>query len=108
MTDETTLYLISIINEYEGQQQLKKIREKYPVMESLPMVYEKYFNSYTEYVYFRIDGGEYEDCKEDYCLKITDFSGGNHDRALQLMRDKGYNPDDYEILYVDSSQKGHA
>ena len=77
-------------------------------MESLPLVYEKYFNNYTEYVYYRIDGGEYEGCKTDYCLKITDFTGGNYDRALKLMQDKGYNPDDYEIIYFDSSQKGHA
>ena len=52
LTDQTTLYLLDIIYEFEGQQQLKVIRAKYPIMESLPIVYEKYFNNYTEYVYF--------------------------------------------------------
>ena len=108
LTDQTTLYLLDSIYEFEGQQQLKVIRAKYPIMESLPIVYEKYFNNYTEYVYYRIDGGEYEKCKTEYCLKITDFTGGNRDRALDLMREKGYNPDDYEIIYEDSSKRGYA
>ncbi len=108
LTDQDTLYLLDIIYEYEGQQQLKELRAKYPIMESLPIVFEKYFNNYTEYVNYRIDGGEYKECKSDFCLKITDYSGGNYDRALNLIREKGYTPDDYEILYEDSSKKGYA
>ncbi len=108
LTDQDTLYLLDIIYEYEGQQQLKELRAKYPIMESLPIVFERYFNNFTEYVHYRIDGGEFNECENSFCLKITDYSGGNYDRALDLMREKGYNPDDYEIFYEDSSKKGYA
>ena len=108
LTDPDTLYLIDIIKEYHGQQQLVDLRARYPVMESLPIIFEHYYNNYTEYISYRIDGGQYKECKQSFCLKITDFSGGNYNRALDYMREKGYNPSDYEIIYEDSSQKGHA
>ena len=32
-------------------------------------------------------------------LTITDSTGGNRDRAINLIREKGFNPNDYEIIY---------
>lgn len=106
--DDNTQYLIDIINEYKGELETKELMDKYPVMKDIPIVVEEYFNNYTQYVYYRIDGGIYEECEQEFCLKITDISGGNYDRALQTLREKGYNPDDYDIIYDDTNKKGHA
>lgn len=106
--DEDSSYLLDIINEYKGEQQTVELKDKYPIMSDIPIVYERYLNNYTEYVSYRIDGGEYEGCEQEFCLKITDISGGNYERALKSIREKGYNPSDYEIIYEDVSQKGHA
>ncbi|MDO4747355.1 MAG: hypothetical protein Q4A70_03405 [Candidatus Saccharibacteria bacterium] len=106
--DEQTQYLIDIINEYNGEQQTVQLVDKYPIMSAIPIVVEKYSNNYTEYVSYRIDGGKFADCEQDFCLKITDISGGNYERALENIRLKGYNPDDYEIIYDDVSKKGYA
>ena len=106
--DEQTQYLIDIINEYNGEQQTLQLVDKYPIMSVIPMVVEKYSNNYTEYVSYRIDGGKFSDCEQEFCLKITDISGGNYNRAIETIRSSGYNPDDYVIIYDDASRKGHA
>ncbi len=108
LKDENTLYLLDIIYEYEGQIKKDDLLEKYPIMSELPIVYEKYSNNYTQYISFRIDGGKYDNCDEEFCLKITDISGENYERALNLIKDRGYNPDNYKIIYDDTSKKGHA
>ena len=41
-------------------------------------------------------------------MKITDITGGNYDDALDLIKNNGFNPENYEILYEDASKKGHA
>ena len=37
-------------------------------------------------------------------LTVIDYSGGNYDKAIQKIRELGYNPSDYEIKYNDQSQ----
>ncbi len=106
--DETTLYLTDIINEYLGELETAELVEKYPIMADLPIAYEDYLDNYTKYVSYRVDGGQYKECTQVFCLKITDITGGNYERALEAIRGRGYNPDDYEIIYEDTSKKGHA
>lgn len=65
--------------------------KKYPITSILP---------YIDYEHdYRIDYGDYEGCEDGFCLQITDNSGDNHERALQYIRDHGFNPDDYQIAY---------
>ena len=97
--DEDVSIFLELINEANGEEEVKNMHEKYPILSVLPIVYEKYLNNYTQYISYRIDVGEFEGCSSDFCLMITDISGGNRERALQAIRDKGFNPDDYEILY---------
>ncbi len=73
--------------------------KRYPITAMLPLqVVEETSEKYTWRTY-RIDSGKFEGCQSDFCVKITDETGGNHDAALQKIRDAGYNPDDYEIIY---------
>ena len=72
--------------------------EKHPIMDVLPIIYANYADdgAYTEY---RIDGGNFEGCTTDFCLKVTDSTGGNFDAARAAITDAGFDPADFEILY---------
>ncbi len=65
--------------------------KQYPIVTILP-----YINSEDGY---RIDYGDYEGCEGGFCLQITDNTGENHEKALQYIRDNGFVPDDYQIVY---------
>ena len=69
-----------------------------PIVGILPIIYANYDEKWN-YTEFRVDGGMFDDCSKTFCLKITDTTGGNREHALELIADKGFNPDDYEILY---------
>ncbi len=82
-----------------ANQQANQYREQYPIVSLLPIsVVEVDKETYTMKEY-RIDVGEFTDCKTDFCLKITDMTGGNQAAAHDKLRENGYNPDDYEIIY---------
>lgn len=106
--DENNLKMLDIILEHEGELETKKLTAKYPIMKDLPMVYENYTDGFTKYVSYRIDGGQYAQCKQEFCVKITDISGGSYETALKTMQSYGYSPSNYEIIYEDASQNGHA
>ena len=97
--DEKVSTALELINEHNGEVEVQSLFEKYPIMSVLPIVYEKYLNNYSNYISYRVDVGEFDGCKGEFCIMITDISGGNYDRALQAIRDKGFSPEDYEILY---------
>lgn len=71
---------------------------RYPVSTVLPIIYANYDENYN-YTEYRIDGGSFTDCDTSFCIKITDTTGGNLDAAKQKIRDAGFNPEDYQILY---------
>ena len=90
-----------ILNTIGGEQAVRESQEyskNYPISTILPIIYADYDKewNYTEY---RIDGGDFDECSKDFCVKITDVTGGNEDAAMQKIRDSGFNPDDYEVIY---------
>lgn len=72
--------------------------ESHPLIEILPLIEASYDNEYN-YTEYRIDGGNFNGCSTDFCLKVTDTTGGNLDAAKTLLREKGVSPESYEILY---------
>ena len=76
----------------------KAYLKAHPIINELPIIYANYDEQYN-YTEFRIDGGEFPECSTDFCLKITDTTGGNYAHARELIKNSGYNPDDYEIIY---------
>lgn len=76
----------------------KTYSEAHPIIAKLPIIYAHYDANYN-YTEFRIDGGEFSGCKTNFCLKVTDTTGGNYDAALEKIREAGFNPDDFQILY---------
>ncbi len=73
--------------------------EKYPIANFVPYVYVDYNSATNVWTEYRLDIGKFDGCKREICIKITDSTGGNHNNALNLIRQNGYNPDDYEIIY---------
>ena len=86
------------IGDYEAEQNSKDYNSRYPIISILPIVYAEYDDEY-DYTEYRIDGGSFSDCDRDFCLKITDVTGGNMDHAKAKIRNAGFNPDDFQILY---------
>ena len=94
--NQTELRLYSTINDFYSQEAADAYIKKYPITSILPAVITDTKNG----IGYRIDIGKFEDCKSDFCIKITDQTGGNRDHALEYIRQKGFNPDDYELIYV--------
>ncbi len=95
---EDDMMLLNTIGDAEAAKAGKAYLEKNPIVAVLPIVYANYDSdwNYTEY---RIDGGSFDGCKTEFCLKITDTTGGNYEAALEVIRGKGFLPEDFEILY---------
>ncbi|MBQ3326051.1 hypothetical protein IJG79_02825 [Candidatus Saccharibacteria bacterium] len=97
-THESDAILLNTIGDYLAGKQAEQYLNNYPIINKLPIIvaqYDKEYN-YTEY---RIDGGKFEQCKADFCLKITDTTGGNLEAAKQKITNLGYNLSDFEIIY---------
>lgn len=94
------MMILDTIGDAEAAQTAADYHDKYPISKDLPIIVvevDKTTYAWTEY---RIDGGTFEECQnKDFCLKITDSTGGNKDAAYAKIRASGYNPDDYEIIY---------
>jgi hypothetical protein len=70
-----------------------------PIIRVLPIEVSYYTPDFTEYTEYTISYEDSETNKDGFVLVITDKTGGNKDQALQMIRDKGFNPDDYEVVY---------
>jgi hypothetical protein len=98
--EEDAVYTAIADKNYEKQANI--FAEKYPIVKVLPIRFANYVNNYSEYIEYRIDY-ELSDSGDKLVLVITDVTGGNRERALQKIRDKGFNPDDYEVEYRQQS-----
>ncbi len=97
-THESDAILLNTIGDYLANITAEKYNEQYPIMTVLPIIYANYDEQYN-YTEYRIDGGKFLECQNEFCLKITDTTGDNQTDALEQIRSAGYNPDDYEIIY---------
>ena len=85
------------------------ITTKFPVIKKLPIRVEYYSDNYSIYTYYYI-GYELKD-DGDLIIKITDYTGGNYENALEKMKAEGVDLEKYTIEYNDESTSlfwGHA
>lgn len=75
---------------------------KYPIIEVLPIKIDRFYDNYSKRQKYIVNYELLND-GNDFKLVITDYTGGNYEEALSKIRSRGYNPDDYEIRYVDQS-----
>lgn len=98
LTHEEDALLLTSIGDYESKLISETYNSKHPIINKLPIIYANYDADYN-YTEYRIDGGSFTNCETDFCLKITDTTGGNYENAKQMIKDAGFNPDDFQILY---------
>lgn len=71
------------------------------ILSDLPIVFEEYTNNYNDYTKYSIEiNRDVQDCPKALCLKIIDTNGDNKQKAIEEIKERGYNPDDYEIEYI--------
>lgn len=98
LSHEEDALILTSIGDYEQSLKAEAYNSKYPIIESLPIIYAHYDENY-DYTEYRIDGGSFSGCNTDFCLKVTDTTGNNLESAKEKIREAGFNPDDYQILY---------
>lgn len=99
LENKTESNLVQRINDLRTQASNNAYINKYPITEVLPINIVEQNREKNEWTEFHINYGQYENCKTEFCIKISDYTGGNQERALNIIREKGFNPDDYEIIY---------
>lgn len=67
----------------------------------LPLTFSNTFEeNATEIVSISVNWGSGDECNERvYCLIIHDYTGKNTEKALSMIRDAGYDPNDYELVF---------
>lgn len=98
LNHESDALLLTQIGSYTASNEAQQFASTYSVISKLPIVYANYDENYN-YTEYRIDGGKFSGCLTDFCLKVTDTTGGNLENAKKSLKDQGINPDSYEILY---------
>lgn len=90
--------LLLTVGGIQAAEAAREYAEKYPISEILPITFTETDPFWAEY---SINGGAFSDCKDnkEFCIIITDTTGKYRDRAIKAIQDKGFNPNDYEIIY---------
>lgn len=71
---------------------------KYPIVTILPYSYSAE-DQFGDPIGYRIDYGKFDNCISDFCLQITGYLKSNLEEAKNYIKSKGFNPDDYQILF---------
>lgn len=90
--------ILTKIGDVEADTTASLYKEINPISDKLPLIIAEY-NQEDNYIEFRIDGGKFDNCDRDFCLKITDSTGGNLDYARAKIRELGFEPNSFEIIY---------
>ena len=80
---------------------LLKEKQQNPVYSVLPINVSDFDASTGETTRYDIYGFFDYDNNNKFSINIIDYSCDNREKALQTLRDKGFNPDDYAINYQD-------
>ncbi len=80
---------------------LVKAEQDNPVNKILPIKVDSKEARYDIFGFFDQDNGN------KFSLNIVDYSCNNREKALELIRSKGFNPDDYTVNYQDECITKH-
>lgn len=104
--DEQLLEKIATKDDKEAQAFIEHYKQLYNITEVLPLEYsvraEDNNGEVVSISVHQYDGA----CFDIVCLEISDYTGKNHDMAIQMIKDAGYNPDDYTVTYKSTLGEG--
>lgn len=97
---DEVVYLADVADE-KAKLFVEEFERMQSIREVLPLTFSNtYDQDATEVVSISIDWGEGDECeKKVYCLIINDYTGKNTEKALNMIREAGYDPDDYELVF---------
>ncbi len=78
---------------------LSKYEKMASILKALPIKYDSYTEDFSDYIQYNIRQDDRRDCDKVACLIIEDNTGDNKQRAIDKLKELGYNPDDYNITY---------
>ena len=92
--------ILEDVADAEAKEFLEEYGRLHAIVDVLPLTYANTFDeNATEVVSISIEWGTGSECKEKpYCLVVHDYTGKNTEKALDMIRKAGYNPDDFEIV----------
>ena len=98
--DEIT-YLEEVADDEEAKKFIAEYKKIVAIKDKLPLQRSSTFDpEATELVSINIEWGEGDQCEEKaFCLMVMDYTGKNYAVVLDMIREAGFNPDDYEIVY---------
>lgn len=102
---------VATLKQVADDEKAKTFLAKYDKLNSISTVLPlTYSNTYdldaTEIVSISINWGEEENCSaQNFCLMVSDYTGKNHEKALSMIREAGYDPDDYVIQYEEGASE---
>ena len=76
-----------------------KVEAENPIAAVLPISVDEYDFDYRQSVKYDIFG-YYDEESKQFSVRIIDYGGYSYERALKMIRDKGFNPEDYTIEYI--------
>ena len=86
------------------EKELQSFIKNIDILEVLPLTFSQSSDDKYNVVSISIESGSGRQCnKENFCLIITDLTGKNTDLALDLIRQAGFDPDDYEKIFETNS-----
>lgn len=71
---------------------------QYPIISIIPYEHSTE-DRFGDPAGYRIDYGKFDDCDSDFCLQVTGYLKSNLEEAKEYIKSKGFNPDDYQILF---------
>lgn len=95
----------------EVREFLEEYNEAEALRQKLPINYmTDQANNGFGFINIDIDWGDDEDCQNGAgsCITIYDTTGGNYNMVIDMIRENGINPDDYEIVYRTGLNKESA
>ena len=107
MRNPDELYALEQVADEEASKFVKEYRRLSAISEILPLTFSNtYDNTTNEIISISINWEQGGECKEKpFCLLITDLTGKNREKALSMIREAGYNPDDYELVFEDGMEE---
>ncbi len=82
---------------------LQTISSRFPIIQDLPIKVSYYTDNYETYVSYSITYRLDEE-SEDITIYINDYSGNNEQAALDKIKELGYTPSAYNIVYISAQE----
>ncbi len=89
--------LFATVTDAQASQTAEDYYKEYPISEILPYSFADIVDDFP--INYRIDGGKFNGCESDYCIKISDKSGYSYEYALNYIQENGYDSNKYQIIY---------